>query len=716
MNLSHNTLATRITLVSLPAVLVVSLAVVAVLSMKPQTHVPTVLADAGADPALSHGTPVCGQPILNSPYNYTGATGPYRSGVAGLPTYGREGTAFPNATTGVVLPAQTRDYQNWELRPNTVYYLEPGTHTGSFEANTNDAFVGGYRNSQRTVMSGNYGGNAWAVDGYADSTGITVEYLTIEKYEPGIDHAALNQGGNTNFNIRYDTITLNAPGAGAFAATNSALEYDCMTQNGQYGFQSSVTLTPDSVTGGPYNITIENNEISYNDTCDLENPFNNKAIGWNNYNPVPDRYRNPHCGNETGDGNQGGFKLWQTDGVMIKHNWIHHNWGNGGWADTDNANTTWTENTITDNDGTAIDEEISYNFSITDNYMARNDILGGLNNTGFPSPAIYISESGSDIEFGGIPGCPEASCAGQGAYRFQSIIQHNTFVNNGGTVFLWQNSNRYCSSGIDGVCTLVKGGSKGPFSIPSCKANLPSSSFNTTTYAGNITGAPAEDWWDGCMWKTENVLVNHNEFNFNPAQVLDCNDTDWADCGHAGVFSEYGGPRNATPGFGGWAIPTDITFFQHNVWSDNVYNGPTTFDIWNQGSGDNPQGWAAWTGPIGHGDRCSSLPEKQSGYCKGPFGQDSGSTYNPEPAELQGSGVFRECPHLSYSRPWRRAHRPVDADAELGDPGSGRAAAPDGLSGRARPGRGQDHRAGRQGRAACASWPRRPDCVIWSPG
>src|SRR5262249_21665991 len=162
--------------------------------------------------------------------------------------------------------------------------------------------------------------------------------------------------------------------------------YNCMTLNGQYGFQSSDTgpWGHDSLTDGPYNVTIDNNEISYNDTCDFEGLLNNPAIGWVNHNPVPARYRNPHCGAVTGDGNQGGFKLWQTNGVTVKDNYIHNNWGPGIWADTNNANTTYVGNRITANDGEAIIEEISYNFAIKNNYIAYNAWATGLNNPKFP--------------------------------------------------------------------------------------------------------------------------------------------------------------------------------------------------------------------------------------------------------------------------------------------------------------------------------------------
>src|SRR5262245_54885973 len=90
------------------------------------------------DPALSptpsalqsieHGRPVCGTPILNSPYNYHGNPGPYASGKPGLPTFGTPGSDFPRATAGRVLAAGQRSFQAWQLKRNTVYYLVPGVH------------------------------------------------------------------------------------------------------------------------------------------------------------------------------------------------------------------------------------------------------------------------------------------------------------------------------------------------------------------------------------------------------------------------------------------------------------------------------------------------------------------------------------------------------------------------------------------------------------
>ena len=429
-------------------------------------------------------TRVCGHEILNSPYHYHGRAGSYRSGQPGLPTYGTPRSDFPEATAGVVMPPGKHSYASYQLAPDTVYYLLPGTHVGSFQANRNDAFVGGRWDGTPSVLSGEYSGFPWAIDSNSSAgnqPGVTIEYLTIEKFQPRADAAAINQSANTNWTLRYNTITLNAPGAGMIANANNVLEHNCMTLNGQYGFQSSAPSPwgHDALTGGPYNVTITDNEISYNDTCDFEGLISNRAIGWSKRNPVPAQYRNPHCGTVVGDGNEGAFKLWQTDGVSIRDNYIHHNWGPGIWADTDNANTTYSGNTIMNNDGEAIIEEISYNFSITGNYMANNGWALGLANPGFPTPAIYVSQSGSDTSFGGVGACPEASCSRQGAYPQRSVISQNTFVDNGGNVFLWEDSDRFCSAGFDAVCTLVRSGPSGPFTISACKSNLRSASIDT---------------------------------------------------------------------------------------------------------------------------------------------------------------------------------------------------------------------------------------------
>ena len=59
---------------------------------RPRSHVAGIAAGAPTT-----GTPVCGQPALDSPWNYDGSPGMYTtSGTpAGLPTFGAAGTDFP---------------------------------------------------------------------------------------------------------------------------------------------------------------------------------------------------------------------------------------------------------------------------------------------------------------------------------------------------------------------------------------------------------------------------------------------------------------------------------------------------------------------------------------------------------------------------------------------------------------------------------------------
>lgn len=587
-------------------------------------------AEVGATTAGPRGRAVCGTDVLRSPYDYTGPAGAFRSGTPGLPTFGEPGTDFPGARAGRVLPPETADYENWELEPDTVYFLAPGTHYGSFSANSGDVFVGGYANGRGSVLDGQYRRRT-AIDSnitIGEQTNVTIQYLTIQRFTPYVDQTAINQTGAGGWRLLNSTVTLNVPGGGMFAATDAVLRDSCLTMNGQYGFQASETIRGDQLTGGPYNVWVEDNEISYNDTCGLSGLLQNEALGWRDYQPVPERYRNPQCGVVEGSGNQGGFKLWATNGVMIRDNWIHHNWGVGGWADTNNANTTWTGNTITDNENGGIWEEISYNFSITDNYLARNNLIDGPDNPGFPMPAIYISESGSDTKNGGVPACSMPSCVASGipGHPDTSVIEGNTLVDNGGGIFLWQNSDRHCNDGFDAVCTLTRGGEKGPFSMAGCEANLPGAVLDRTTYVGEVTGSPPQNYWDGCMWQTQNVTVSGNRIDFDPAHIFGCTAQAWPACGANGIFSQYGGPNDSADGSD---VPTQITFFQNNRWFGNIYNGPSTFYAWNQGNPENPVGWEQWTAPLTDEVPCTSALQRQAGSCTGPFGQDAGSLFRP---------------------------------------------------------------------------------------
>jgi hypothetical protein len=295
---------------------------------------------------------------------------------------------------------------------------------------------------------------------------------------------------------------------------------------------------------------VDYNEISYNDT-----------FGY-------DTTSGDDCGCA------GGGKFWQTTNATVTDNYIHDNQDPGLWVDTDNAGFNISGNYIANNSAEGLVYEISYNALISNNTFVDNAWGKGPNlGLGFPDPALYISESGSD---------PRVKTA----YNTSFNVVGNDFIDNWGGVVLWENANRFCSDGSDGVCTMVD---PSTFTLSSCGANLATSNPNQTP-----------DYYDGCRWKTQNVNVSDNTFQLTASHVPNC--TEANGCGFNGIFSEYG----STAPFQGTAVEGDITFDQNNHFSQNTYIGPWNFMAHEQGT---VLSWPQWQA--------------------GPYSQDSGSTFSP---------------------------------------------------------------------------------------
>jgi parallel beta-helix repeat protein len=384
----------------------------------------------------------------------------------------------------------------------------------------------------------------------------------------------VNHDGGKGWIIKFDTVQNNTGGAGVGLGTDTVVSNNCLTNNGEYGFSSICDgPTCDPLSGGAANVTLTDNEISLND-----------ADG---------EYDQP---GGIGCGCSGGGKLWQVNGATITGNYVHDNGQVGIWADTDNTNLNIANNTVEGNYAEGIMIEISYNFSITNNVLSHNAWAAGPQLGGFPDSAIYISESGGDAR---IPG----------PYSGQAVIRGNTLTDNWGGIVVWENSDRSCSDGSDQVCTLVD---PSVFTLDSCAANLP------TAAAGQSTGSPAADYYDGCRWKSQNVTITGNTFNFTPANIPRCTAANL--CGFMGLFSNYGSfaPYESA------AVPTAIAFDQGNTWKDNTYAGPWSFWAWSQSNIDNPVPVAKWRAAVT--DKCATAGEVQSGTCETGFGQDQGST------------------------------------------------------------------------------------------
>ena len=216
--------------------------------------------------------------------------------------------------------------------------------------------------------------------------------------------------------MKYLTVQYNA-GAGVFVGTHDILSYSCLRDNGEYGFQG---LGYDTGEFSATHLTIDHNEVTGNNTWNWES-------------------RNGGCGCSGAD------KFWNVADVSLTDNYIHNNHGPGIWADTDNANFNVAGNYVSDNDAEAVIYETSYNLRLVHNTFVRNALVDGPGLGGFPDPAVYISESGGDSR------APDS-------YGASIDISGNTFTNNWAGVVLWENANRYCSSGANtstGYCTLV---------------------------------------------------------------------------------------------------------------------------------------------------------------------------------------------------------------------------------------------------------------------
>jgi hypothetical protein len=456
---------------------------------------------------------------------------------------------------------------SYELAPNTTYWFAPGTHTigtgqySQFQPDTGDTFLG----APGAILNGQgVDDSAFTTNPNVPATNVTLEYLTIENFVSGEGQGLVNHNGESFWTVEHNTIGpdeqngSNPGGAGLFLGSNNVAEFNCLIHNGEYGFSSA---------GGSANITLAFNEISFNDA----------------YGGYDRGASSIECGCS------GGGKFWDTTNVTIEGNYVHNNGNVGIWVDTDNSGYRVAGNYLSDNYAEGLIYEISYNGAILNNTFLRNTLGAGPLLGGFPDAALYISESGFDAR------------ASNPFHATSFLIQGNVFTDNWGGVVLWEEPNRFCSDGSDQYCTLVD---PSVYTLASCAAHLSEKS--------------PIDYYDNCRWKTQNVSVSDNLFEYTPGDIgPEC--TVALYCGFNGLFSAYGNPPYSGP-----AIPTNITFKQNNHFFNNSYLGPWNFEAWSQGNGYNPVNFTVWRAAVT--DECSTPGESSSGYCESGFGQDMGSS------------------------------------------------------------------------------------------
>jgi Right handed beta helix region len=498
----------------------------------------------------------------------------------------------------VVIPAGNNSAQfDAPLPANKTYWFAPGTHTlGSSEYSQinpgiNDTFIGG----PGAILDGQKKNDFAFIGNYQApyTTGVVIEHLTIEHFTPPGSQGVINENSNPNWTILYNTIAYNVPGSAIMLGTSDVVEYNCLTQNGQYAFNGYSTMDVSPVTHGPMNITLSHNEISYNNTCNWE------AVS---KFPITPPAGCANQGEFSGCGCAGGGKFWQDQNVTVNDNWVHGNYDIGLWADTNNDGFLFQGNWIANNKDQGLMYEVSYNAHIVDNTFVSNGIADAPT-AGFPTGAIYISESGGDSR---VPN----------SFGYATItISGNQFTNNWDAVVLWENANRFCGDNIfynepDDGCTLVAPTVASSAKV--CAAALANPAENQPT--------DNPDYFGLCRWKVKNVSVTGNNFTFSTAALgSQCTAKNY--CGMNALFSEYGGAP-----YPGEIVPTNITFNQNNLFANNTYTGPWKFIVWSDGNLDNPVSPAVWQKPVT--DKCGTSGEKASGTCNSGFGQDKGSTFH----------------------------------------------------------------------------------------
>jgi hypothetical protein len=449
-----------------------------------------------------------------------------------------DGPASAPAGT-VTVPAGNNNSFNFS-QANTVYWFAPGIHTLGTGLYSNIAPANGstFIGAPGAIIDGQ-NLNLYAFTG--TGANVRIAYLEIRNFGRGNDNnneGVINHDAGDDWLMEY-LYAHNNDGAAVFLGSENTVQYNCLKDNGQYGF--SMFKMPINGDSAIKDIVIDHNEISGNNQDDWESQID-------------------------GCGCTGAGKFWDVEGASVTNNYVHGNLSTGLWADTNDIDFLFDSNWIEGNEGEGIWYEISYNATISRNVIKHNAWTSGQNNTGSPGAAVYISESGGDSRL-------QSSVSGSNQLR----INNNLFDNNFSGVSIYENSNRFCNSNGNtskGYCT--------PFVSPTLIPEphnffYPNPINNTHPCYTNIGSAP---YTTDCRWHSKNVKVFNNEFHYDP-NIIPCAGT------YCGAQALYATGANNIP----WApaaynvsnVQNNVMFNNGNVFSDNKYFGNWRFA---KGSGE----------------------------------------------------------------------------------------------------------------------------------
>jgi hypothetical protein len=412
----------------------------------------------------------------------------FTSGEYGLPTFGASGTQYPNDTSGDIVPSGDNSTTSFPdgssfdyLRPNTLYYFEPGVHTSNgnpWQVYANDSFVGGYSPTLGPAViygSDNTANGDGAISGdvqgssFTSGADVSLEYLTITDWSSNQDDAVLNGSViQPGWTIEHDTIGPNLDGPGGANASNnstmpgqtqtsgqasgggyamnlgthSTVEYNCVTQDSQGGVNIGGNYPAQNGPSGASGACMNGNATGPGCWLNQGTVVSYNEFSYNGLGDYPDP-----CGCVANAG-----KFFYTLNLQVTHNYIHNGYGTGIWGDTNNAGANVSDNYISNNWGGGVDYESSYNASIANNVILDN----GWAATG-PWPACTYDPSydctvGAGVHGGGLGSVPYAaiylpndggSSLIPSAYSGHMYVTGNDLVNNYSGILQYNDDSRY---------------------------------------------------------------------------------------------------------------------------------------------------------------------------------------------------------------------------------------------------------------------------------
>jgi len=343
----------------------------------------------------------------------------------------------------------------------TTFCLAAGTFTQqTISPKDGNTFIG----DAGTILDG----QNQAVHAFKNTANnVTIKNLMIQNYTAGEYDAAISTQWSTGWTIANCDIHHNA-GSGLMISPEMTVQGNYLHHNEQAGFTHN--FDPNYVLYTT-NVIFDSNEVAFNN-------FNEKFNGgWE----------------------AGGGKFWNTDGLIVTHNYVHDNHGPGLWTDWNNINVTYAFNRVENNSMGGIFHEISYNASIHDNVLVGNA------RAAYCSGWLWCGEIGIAAS-GGVNGgtieiynnnitTADASQRGNGI----TLIQQERGAGRFGT-FLVQNVNVYNNT-ID----LSRGGMMGAVQDMGDKSIFTSRNnkfVNNNYILGSNPGAFAwDDWNEGApLW------------------------------------------------------------------------------------------------------------------------------------------------------------------------------------------------------------------------